>query len=112
MIKKIFNYIVEAIKETLNLSWTLVGLIIAVLTLTGSAAQITALATLITLIIWLLTIKFRSWNKKIIVIQKKITKVLIYQFVIVNMAQTVIQTNIELNIANGLIARLSEAARL
>ena len=60
MIKKIWNYIVEAIKETLNLSWTLVGLIIACLTLTGQAQQITAVATLITLIIWLLTIKFRS----------------------------------------------------
>tara|TARA_R110001606_G_scaffold380415_1_gene540944 strand:- start:209 stop:391 length:183 start_codon:yes stop_codon:yes gene_type:complete len=60
LIKKIWNYIVEAIKETLNLSWTLVGLIIACLTLTGQAQQITAVATLITLIIWLLTIKFRS----------------------------------------------------
>jgi len=75
LIKKIFNYIIEAIKETLNLSWTLVGLVIAVLTLTGSAAQITALATLITLIIWLLTIKFRSWNQEKIVIQEKIKKV-------------------------------------
>jgi hypothetical protein len=28
------------------------------------------------------------------------------------MAQTAIRTNLELNIANGLIARLSEAARL
>jgi hypothetical protein len=51
---------VEAIKETLNLSWTLVGLIIATLTLTGSARQITGLATLITLAIWLLTISFRK----------------------------------------------------
>lgn len=60
MIKKLWSWIVEAIKETLNLSWTLVGLIIATLTLTGSAQQITGLATIITLIIWLLTIKFRK----------------------------------------------------
>ena len=60
MIKKIFNYIVEAIKETLNLSWTLVGLVIATLTLTGSTQQITGLATVVTLIIWLGTIKFRA----------------------------------------------------
>ena len=60
MIKKFGNWIVEAFKETLNLSWTLVGLVIATLTLTGSAQTITALATLITLTIWLLTISFRK----------------------------------------------------
>ena len=52
--------IVEAIKETLNLSWTLVGLIIATLTLTGQAQQVTAIATIITLAVWLLTIGFRK----------------------------------------------------
>jgi len=60
MFKKIGNWIVSIIKETLNLSWTLVGLVIATLTLTGSAQQITGLATLITLLIWLLTISFRQ----------------------------------------------------
>ena len=60
MIKKLWSWFVQAIKETLNLSWTLVGLIIATLTLTGSARQITGLATLITLAIWLLTISFRK----------------------------------------------------
>ena len=60
MIEKIWSWFVQAIKETLNLSWTLVGLIIATLTLTGSAQQITRLATIITLIIWLLTISFRK----------------------------------------------------
>ena len=60
MFKKIWNWIIEIIKETLNLSWTLVGLVIATLTLTGSAQQITGLATIITLVIWLLTIGFRK----------------------------------------------------
>ena len=60
MIKKIWNWFIEIIKETLNLSWTLVGLVIATLTLTGSAQQITGLATIITLVIWLLTIGFRK----------------------------------------------------
>ena len=60
MLKKIWLWAVEAVKETLNLSWTLVGLVIATLTLTGSAQQITGLATIITLIIWLLTIGFRK----------------------------------------------------
>ena len=60
MLKKIWLWAVEAVKETLNLSWTLVGWVIATLTLTGSAQQITGLATIITLIIWLLTIGFRK----------------------------------------------------
>jgi hypothetical protein len=60
MIKKLWNWFIEIVKETLNLSWTLVGLIIATLTLTGSAQQVTGLATIITLVIWLLTIKFRN----------------------------------------------------
>ena len=60
VIKKVWNWLIEIIKETLNLSWTLVGLGIATLTLTGSAQQITGLATIITLVIWLLTIGFRK----------------------------------------------------
>jgi hypothetical protein len=52
LVSKIYKWLIEAIKETLNLSWTLVGLIIATLTLTGSAQQITGLATVITLVIW------------------------------------------------------------
>ena len=60
MFKKLWKWFIEAIQETLNLSWTLVGLVIATLTLTGSAQQVTGLATLITLAIWLLTIGFRK----------------------------------------------------
>ena len=52
MINKLWSWFVQAIKETLNLSWTLVGLIIATLTLTGQAQTITAMATVITLTIW------------------------------------------------------------
>ena len=60
MIDKLWKWLVEAVKETLNLSWTLVGLIIATLTLTGQAQQVTAIATVITLAIWLLTIGIRK----------------------------------------------------
>lgn len=60
MIKKISEWIVTAVKETLNLSWTLSGLCIAVLTLSGSARDITLVATVITLAVWLLTIGFRK----------------------------------------------------
>jgi len=59
-LKKLWNALILAVKETLNLSWTLVGLIIATLTLTGQAQTITATATLVTLLIWLLTIGFRK----------------------------------------------------
>ena len=48
MIKKLWAWFIAAIKETLNLSWTLVGLVIATLTLTGSAQQVTGLATILT----------------------------------------------------------------
>ena len=60
MLKKLWDWLIAAIKETLNLSWTLVGLIIATLTLTGSAQQVTGIATVITLAVWLLTIGFRK----------------------------------------------------
>ena len=60
MLKRIWSWFIEIIKETLNLSWTLVGLVIATLTLTGSAQQVTGLATIITLVVWLLTIGFRK----------------------------------------------------
>tara|TARA_X000000368_G_scaffold402393_1_gene376262 strand:+ start:330 stop:545 length:216 start_codon:yes stop_codon:yes gene_type:complete len=65
MFKKIWAWLIEIIKETLNLSWTLVGLVIATLTLTGSAQQVTGLATLITLAVWLLTIGFRKDKTKV-----------------------------------------------
>ena len=79
MFKKLWNWFVEAIKETLNLSWTLVGLVIATLTLTGSAQQVTGLATLITLAVWLLTIGFRKWA--VVVPTNKKVQVLMLQFV-------------------------------
>ena len=62
MFKKLGNWIIDAIKETLNLSWTLVGLVIATLTLTGSAQQVTGLATVITLGIWLITLGNQNGN--------------------------------------------------
>jgi len=65
ILKNIYNWFIEIIKETLNLSWTLVGLVIATLTLTGSAQQVTGLATLITLVIWLLTIGFRKGKDEV-----------------------------------------------
>ena len=60
MINKLWSWLVEAVRETLNLSWALVGMIIAILTLSGASRTITFYATVITLSIWLITIKFRK----------------------------------------------------
>lgn len=60
MIEKIWKWFIEAIRETVGLSWTLVGLIISYFTLTGAAQRITGLGIVITLAIWLLTINFRK----------------------------------------------------
>ena len=60
MIKKLWKWFIEAIKETLNLTWTLIGLIIAILTLSSSARSITLIATIVALSLWLLTMSFRK----------------------------------------------------
>jgi hypothetical protein len=60
MYKKLLRWILDAFKETLALSWTLVGLVISYFTLTGSAQSITGLGIIVTLTIWLLTINFRK----------------------------------------------------
>lgn len=60
MIKKLWKWFIEAIRETLNLTWTLIGLIIAILTLSSSARSITLIATIVALSLWLLTMSFRK----------------------------------------------------
>ena len=60
MIKKLWKWFIEAIRETLNLTWTLIGLIIAILTLSSSARSITLIATIVALSLWLLTMSVRK----------------------------------------------------
>jgi hypothetical protein len=60
IIKAIFNYIWEVIKESIAQIFTLLGFFIAWLTLTGSAQQVVGMATLIATAIWLLTIPLRK----------------------------------------------------
>ena len=60
MIKQLWKWFIEAIRETLNLTWTLIGLIIAILTLSSSARSITLIATIVALSLWLLTMSFRK----------------------------------------------------
>jgi hypothetical protein len=60
IIKAIFKYIWEVIKESIAQVFTLLGFFIAWLTLTGSAQQVVGVATLIATAIWLLTIPLRK----------------------------------------------------
>ena len=60
MIEKMWKWLVEAIRETLALSWTILWVVISYLPLSGQAATITGVGLIITLTIWLLTISFRN----------------------------------------------------
>ena len=60
IIKSIFKYIWEVIKESIAQVFTLLGFFIAWLTLTGSAQQVVGVATLAATAIWLLTIPLRK----------------------------------------------------
>jgi len=60
IVKAIFKYIWEVIKESIAQIFTLLGFFIAWLTLTGSAQQVVGVATLAATAIWLLTIPLRK----------------------------------------------------
>lgn len=60
IIKAIFRYMWEVIKESIAQIFTLLGFFIAWLTLTGSAQQVVGVATLVATAIWLLTIPLRK----------------------------------------------------
>lgn len=60
IIKGFFNWILEAVKESIAQVWTLLGFFIAWLTLTGTAQDVVAVATIAATIIWLVTIPLRK----------------------------------------------------
>jgi hypothetical protein len=60
IIKAIFNYALEVIKESIAQIFTLLGFFIAWLTLTGSAQQIVGLGIVVSTVIWLATIPLRK----------------------------------------------------
>jgi hypothetical protein len=60
IIKGFFNWIWEAVKESIAQVWTLLGFFIAWLTLTGTAQDVVGLATIAATIIWLITIPLRK----------------------------------------------------
>ena len=60
LIKSIFKWIRDAVKESINQVFTLLGFFIAWLTLTGSARDIVGIAIVWSVIIWLITINLRK----------------------------------------------------
>jgi hypothetical protein len=59
-IKAFFSWLWDAIKESINQVFTLLGFFIAWLTLTGSARDIVGTAIIWATIIWLITIRLRK----------------------------------------------------
>ena len=60
ILKAILNYTVEVIKESIAQIFTVLGFFIAWLTMTGTAQQLTGIATVVALVIWLATIPLRK----------------------------------------------------
>lgn len=60
LIKSIFKWVGDVLKESINQVFTLLGFFIAWLTLTGSARDIVGIAIVWSTIIWLITINLRK----------------------------------------------------
>ena len=58
--KAILNYTLEVIKESIAQIFTILGFFIAWLTMTGTAQQVTGIATVVALVVWLATIPLRK----------------------------------------------------
>jgi hypothetical protein len=56
----VYAWLRDSIVETVNQAWTLLGMFAAWLVLEGSAKDIVGYAILITLFIWLITIRVRD----------------------------------------------------
>lgn len=58
--KSLLTWVKDAFVESLNQTWTLLGMFVAWCVLTGSARTIVGYAILLSLFIWLTTIKLRG----------------------------------------------------
>ena len=58
--KSLITWVKDAFVESLNQTWTLLGMFVAWCVLTGSARTIVGYAILLSLSVWLLTIKLRG----------------------------------------------------
>ena len=55
-----FRWLKDAIIESLNQTWTLLGMFIAWVLLEGSARQVVGYAILFSLVVWLITLRVRE----------------------------------------------------
>tara|TARA_R100001460_G_C3464660_1_gene166397 strand:- start:190 stop:546 length:357 start_codon:yes stop_codon:yes gene_type:complete len=60
MLKVLWKWLIDAIKESIAQIFTLLGFFIAWFTLTGTAQEIVGIAIVISIIIWLVTIRLRD----------------------------------------------------
>lgn len=58
--KSLITWVKDAFVESLNQTWTLLGMFVAWCVLTGSARTLVGYAILLSLSVWLLTIKLRG----------------------------------------------------
>jgi uncharacterized membrane protein YdbT with pleckstrin-like domain len=57
---KLLHWIKDIIIESLNQTWTLLGMFVAWCVLTGSARSLVGYAIIISLVIWLITLRLRE----------------------------------------------------
>ena len=60
MLKVLWKWLIDAIKESIAQIFTLLGFFIAWFTLTGAAEDIVGIAIIVSTVIWLLTIYIRE----------------------------------------------------
>ena len=60
MLKVLGKWLIDAIKESIAQIFTLLGFFIAWFTLTGTAQDIVGIAIVVSIIIWLVTIRLRD----------------------------------------------------
>ena len=58
--KFVGKWVIDAIKESIAQIFTILGFFIAWFTLTGTAQDIVGIAIIVSIVIWLLTIRLRS----------------------------------------------------
>jgi hypothetical protein len=57
---RFFKWLKDVIVESLNQTWTLLGMFIAWVLLEGSARQVVGYAIIASLVVWLLTLRVRE----------------------------------------------------
>ena len=57
---KLLHWIKDIIIESLNQTWTLLGMFVAWCVLTGSARSLVGYAIVISLVVWLVTLRIRE----------------------------------------------------